>query len=145
MMMTERQKKFVVEFLASGNAAEAARRAGYSQRCANRQGYALLANETIRAAINEKLRAIENARTADVQEILEYLTAVLRGETTETLVTPNGKQFEVPANCSARLRAAYLLLKVHGAFRDKPSEEDNSALVVEYISTLAEVWSEPRK
>ena len=143
--MTERQKKFIVEYLASGNAAESARRAGYSPRCANRQGYALMANETIRAAINEKLRAIENARTADVQEILEYLTSVLRGETTETLVTPNGKKIEVPSKSSERLRAAYLLLKVHGAFRDKQSEEDNAALVVEYISTLAEVWSEPRK
>lgn len=143
--MTGRQEKFIAEYLISGNAAEAARRAGYSQRFANRQGYALLANETVRAAINEKLRAIESARTADVQEVLEYLTSVMRGEMKETIVTPGGKKIEVPANCSARLRAAYLLLKVHGAFRDKPSEEDNSAVVGEFISTLAEVWSEPRK
>lgn len=143
--MTERQKKFVMEYLACQSAAEAARRAGYSQRCANRQGYALLANETIRAAIDERLRAIESARTADVQECMEYLTSVMRGETSETLITPSGKAVEVPANCSARLRACYLLLKVRGAFRDKPSEGDNSAVVSEFISTVAEVWSEPRK
>lgn len=139
-MMTERQKKFVMEYLACSNAAEAARRAGYSPRCANRQGYLLLSNEEVRAAIDERLREIENSRTADVQECMEYLTAVMRGETTETVVTPSGKQFEIPANCSARLRACYLLLKVHGAFREKQSEGVDSELVVQYISAVSQAW-----
>ncbi|MBR3388684.1 MAG: terminase small subunit, partial [Bacteroidales bacterium] len=41
-MLTARQKRFVEEYLLCGNSAEAARRAGYSVKTANRLGSRLL-------------------------------------------------------------------------------------------------------
>jgi phage terminase small subunit len=51
--MTDRQQAFVWHYLATRNAADAARRAGYSARVADREGYRLLRNAEIQAAVQE--------------------------------------------------------------------------------------------
>lgn len=61
--MIKKQKKFVEEYLKCLNGSEAARRAGYSVRCAHQQAYENLRKPYIRAAIDqglaERSRAIE--------------------------------------------------------------------------------------
>lgn len=96
--MTERQRAFADHYLATGNAAEAARRAGYSPHCANRTGHRMLTNDDVRAYIGERQRQIDSERIASVQEIMETMTSILRGETAEAAV-------------SDRLRAANSLLR----------------------------------
>jgi len=49
--MTDRQRAFVAHYLATLNAAKAARHAGYSARVADREGYRLLRNAEIQAAV----------------------------------------------------------------------------------------------
>ena len=138
--MTGRQKIFIDEFIATQNSTEAARRAGFSAGYANRQGHRLLKNPDIRSAIDARLEELDAARTARTKEILEFLTATLRGEVTETVVTNSGKLFETPPPVSQRLRAAELLLKVFGEFKDKAEVHvDTSTLFVE---TLNRVWEE---
>ena len=117
--MTERQRRFVDYYIATANASEAARKAGYSERTAGSIGERLLKNVETKAAIDKRLKEIESARTATTQEALEHLTAVMRGEVKETLITPGGKEFTVPVREADRLRAAENLLKVFGAFKDK--------------------------
>lgn len=117
--MNERQKRFVDFYIQTGNASEAARRAGYSERTARYIGTRLIANVNIQRAIDERLKELENHRVADTQENLERLTSIARGEVTEEIVTNTGKQFTIPAKVAERIKATELLLKVQGAFREK--------------------------
>ena len=52
--LSAKQRRFVAEFLASGNASDAAIRAGYSPKVARRRGYKLIRQHpAVRAAIQE--------------------------------------------------------------------------------------------
>ena len=125
--MTERQKRFVDAYIKTGNASEAARLAGYSEKTANRIGEENLSKLDISREVAKRLEELKTARTADVKETLEYLTSVMRGEKTEivVVVVGTGKGFsksekvEVPTSTRDRLKAAEHLLKVHGAFKNE--------------------------
>ena len=137
--MNERQKRFVDEYIQTGNASEAARRAGYSRRTARYIGTELIAKPNILKAIDERLKELESQRVAKTQELLEHLTSVVRGEVEETIITNSGKVFTAPVAEKDRLKAAEMLLKVQGAFREKVDVKvDSTALFVE---TLEKIWS----
>ena len=115
MRMTEKQKRFCAK--------EAAIRAGYSEKTAKQIGQENLTKPDLRAYIDERLAELKNERTADAQEVLEYLTAVMRGEYKEaTLIgVGEGAQAVVDIDVGAkdRLKAAELLGKRHALFTDK--------------------------
>lgn len=123
--LTERQKRFVDEYIKTGNASEAARRAGYSGKNADVDGAKLLVNPSISQEVAKRLKELETERTADLKETLEYLTAVMRGEKEDTVVVVVGtgkgysqsEKIKVPISTRERLKAAEHLLKVHGAFK----------------------------
>ena len=61
--MNERQRRFVAEFLTSGNGTQAALRAGYSENGAAVQATRLLKNAKVCAAIEaERARVLERAK-----------------------------------------------------------------------------------
>lgn len=117
--MNERQSRFVDAYIQTGNASEAARLAGYSKQIANRIGSENLSKPVIRAEIDRRLNELKTSRTADTQEILKHLSSVVRGELTEEVVTPSGKKRTVKVAERDRLKAAEMLLKVSGAFRER--------------------------
>lgn len=121
--MTEKQKRFCDFYIETGNAKEAAIRAGYSEKTAKQIGQENLTKPDLRAYIDERLAELKNERTADAQEVLEYLTAVMRGEYKEaTLIgVGEGAQAVVDIDVGAkdRLKAAELLGKHHALFTDK--------------------------
>ena len=123
MRMTEKQKRFCDFYIETGNAKEAAIRAGYSEKTAKQIGQENLTKPDLRAYIDERLAELKNERTADAQEVLEYLTAVMRGEYKEaTLIgVGEGAQAVVDFDVGAkdRLKAAELLGKRHALFTDK--------------------------
>ena len=123
MRMTEKQKRFCDFYIETGNAKEAAIRAGYSEKTAKQIGQENLTKPDLRAYIDERLAELKNERTADAQEVLEYLTAVMRGEYKEaTLIgVGEGAQAVVDIDVGAkdRLKAAELLGKRHALFPDK--------------------------
>ena len=140
--MNERQKRFVDFYIQTGNASEAARRAGYSERIANRIGAENLSKPVIRTAIDERLKELENHRVADTQENLERLTAIARGEVTEEVVTNSGRKVTVQPKVNDRIKATELLLKVQGAFREKVDVEVSGA---EWFKReLEKVWENDR-
>lgn len=57
MALTPKQQAFVAEYLIDLNATQAAARAGYSKHTANEQGARLLANVSVRSAIDEAMAA----------------------------------------------------------------------------------------
>lgn len=106
-MMTPKQKAFAEAFLETGNAAEAARRAGYSKRTANRIGAKNLTKVVIRQYIGDRLASSDAEKIATSDEILRYLTAVMRGQEKD--------QFGLEASLDTRLKAADALMKRYNA------------------------------
>jgi len=138
--MTELQARFVDNYIQTANATEAAKRAGYSSKTAYVIGYENMQKPEIKKAIERRLKKLESKRIAETEEVLEHLTAVIRGEVKETLMTQHGKKIVVPVRESDKLRACEHLLKVQGAFRDKVDVEVSGAEL--FVQTLKKVWED---
>ena len=123
MLVKEKQKRFCEEYLVDCNATQAAIRAGYSEKTARAIGQRLLTNVDIKKYIEQQLQKLKNEKIADAQEVLEYLTSVMRGEQKEqvALLTGEGVQDLVQKDVSAkdRLKAAELIGKRYGLFTEK--------------------------
>ena len=121
--LTQRQKKFCDEYLIDCNATQAAIRAGYSPKTAKQIGQRMLTNVDLKDYIDAQLERIHNEKTADAQEVIEYLTSVMRGEHTEQVLklVGDGVQTVTDIDVSAkeRLKAAELIGKRYGLFTDK--------------------------
>lgn len=137
--MNEKQKRFVDAYIQTANASEAARQAGYSSKTAYSIGEENLRKPEIKKAIDARLKEMESARVAETQEVLEHLTAVVRGEITEEVVTNSGKKLVVTVSERDKLKAAEMLLKVHGAFKDKLDVKVDSSTL--FVETLEKIWS----
>lgn len=120
--MNARQKKFCDEYLIDCNATQAAIRAGYSPKTAKVTAAKLLTNANLKTYIEQQLERIHNEKTADAQEVLEYLTAVMRGEHTEQTLQLIGegvqKIADIDVSAKERLKAAELIGKRYGMFKD---------------------------
>ena len=123
---TEKQRRFCDEYIKTGNATQAAIAAGYTRRSAYSIGEENLRKPVLRARIDERLAELQSERTADAQEVLEYLTSVMRGEHTEPCLRLCGDGAQcieyVPVSERDRLKAAELLGKRHGLF-DRRADE----------------------
>lgn len=136
--LNERQKRFVEEYIQTGNVAESARRAGYSARSAKEFGQELLTNHNVKAAIDSRLKELESERVATTQEIQEYLTAVMRGELDEEVVVNVGvgkgytraDKIKAQVGAKDRTKAAELLAKVRGMFINKSELEVTGTLPI---------------
>lgn len=136
--MNERQRRFIDAYIQTGNASEAARLAGYSKRIANRIGAENLSKPVIRREIDRRLSELKTSRTADTKEILEHLSSVVRGELSEEIVTNSGKLLTVKVSERDRLKAAEMLLKVHGAFREKVDVKVD--VCAQFAAAVEQVW-----
>lgn len=123
MLVKEKQKRFCEEYLVDCNATQAAIRTGYSKKTARAVGQRLLTNVDIKKYIDQQLQKLKNEKIADAQEVLEYLTSVMRGKQKEQvpLLVGEGVQKLVQKDISAkdRLKAAELIGKRYGLFSEK--------------------------
>lgn len=121
--MTEKQKRFCEEYITDCNATQAATRAGYSPKTAYSIGQNLLKKVEIQNYIKELSENAKNEKIATAREVMEHLTAVMKGEVKEqTLIwIGDGKQdiTEIAVSERDRLKAAELLGKRYGLFTDK--------------------------
>lgn len=101
MNLTPKQKAFADEYLICGNATEAARKAGYKQP--HVQGSQNLEKLSVSSYIAERQKQIESSRIADVKEVMEFYSAVMRGEVKD--------QFDMDASLTDRLSAGRELMK----------------------------------
>ena len=119
MNLTPKQASFVDAYIETGNASEAARRAGYSPKTAEAMGRENLQKPTIKQAIEARLAEIRSKRTADITEVMEFLTSALRGELTDENIVTEGtgdgcseaRIIETRISSRDRLNAAQQLLK----------------------------------
>lgn len=124
--LSKKQKKFADEYLIDCNATQAAIRAGYSPNGLNKRVTRMMANDGIKAYIEEQLEKIHNERIADAAEVMMYLTSVLRGESTSEIVVVEGegdgcssaRRMDKAPDEREKLKAAELLGKRFGLFKD---------------------------
>lgn len=139
MKLTLKQKRFANEYIISGNATEAAIIAGYSKKYANTNASKLLQNTTIKEYVDERLKDLEDKSIAKQEEVLKYLTAVMRGENqSETVVvetqengTTRARRFGRLPEEKDRLKAAELLGKRYGTWTDKVDINGDMSLKIE--------------
>ena len=124
--MTEKQKLFCDEYLIDLNATQAAIRAGYSEKYAHTNVSKLLQNTTIKEYIENRIAEKEDKLIAKQNEVLKYLTSVMRGESkSEIVVVENigdymseARTMEKAPDEKERLKAAELLGKAHMMFSE---------------------------
>ena len=111
--LTPKQKAFADYYIELGNATEAARRAGYKKP--NVQGSQNLEKLSIKSYIEERVKALDEKRIAKGEEVLQYLTKVMRGEEKD--------QFGLDPSLQDRTKAAELLGKRYRLFVDKVEQK----------------------
>ncbi len=137
--LTLKQQKFADEYIISGNATEAAKKAGYSEKTAKAIGTENLSKPIIKNYIDKRLEELQSQKIADQEEVLEYLTAVLRGESRSETVVVEGvgdgcsqaRAFEKAPDEKERIKAAELLGKRYRLFVDKVDANINANVVFE--------------
>ena len=125
--LTAKQQRFCDEYLIDLNATQAAIRAGYSKRTAYSIGIENLKKPEIKKYIDSRMAEKEKELIADQDEVLKYLTSVMRGESksTELVVEGCGDGFSEARTVlkepseKDRLKAAELLGKRYGLYTDK--------------------------
>lgn len=139
--MTDRQQKFADEYIIDCNATRAYKAAYPNVKkdsTAAQAGSRMLRNVKVAAYIEEKLAEISSQKTAKAQEVMEYLTSVMRGESESSVVVVEGygegcseaKIIEKPPDEKERLKAAELLGRHYAMFTDKVKAEGAIPVVI---------------
>lgn len=113
-MLTEMQKRFIDYYIETANATESAKKAGYKGKNLNRIGSQNLSK--LDKFIKVKLKEKGKQRIATQDEVLQYLTKVMRGEEKDS--------FGLDASLQDRTKCAELLGKRYGTFVDKKEIKD---------------------
>lgn len=126
MALTDKMKRFCDEYLIDLNATQAAIRAGYSKKTARAIGQENLTKLEVQECIRKRMEEKEKKLIATQDEVLKYLTAVLRGETQSEIVviesygkTSEAVKMQKAPDEKERLKAAELLGKRYSLFKDK--------------------------
>lgn len=138
MKLTEKQKRFCDYYIETGNATEAAIRAGYSEKTARFIGAENLTKPNIKSYIDERLKELEDKRIAKAEEVLKHLTVAMRGEIEEEVVVVEGigedesRARVVKKQISARdrIKTAELLGKRYAMWTDKQQTDNNSIVKI---------------
>ena len=153
--MTEKQKRFCDEYLIDLNATQAAIRAGYSKKTAYSIGQENLKKPEISAYIKKRMAEKEAALVADQDEVMKYLTAVMRREMKEFVVVTLQNKIEkwvmdedtgklkkqtmteetpavvdIPARLSDANKAAELLGKRYSLFKENMDVKHTASVVI---------------
>ena len=139
--MTLKQQRFADEYIITGNLYKSAVEAGYSEKYAKSQSHKLLDNVGIKSYIDERLAKLESEKIASQQEILSYLSSVMRGEMTEQTLRSVGESGQVIAEIDVgakdRIKAAELLGKRYKLWTEKQEVTSNNVTEI--------VWDIPNE
>lgn len=136
--LTKRQKRFIEFYLQTGNGSESARKAGYTIKNAGVAASELLKNPRVAAELNTRMKQLEEKGMAKTEEIIKYLTSVMRGEHTDEMAMNIGigegkTQAEIvnlKVQSKDRLKAAEMLAKIRGMFVNKSELEVNGNIPI---------------
>lgn len=130
-MLTPRQEKFCIEYAASGNAYKSAIAAGYSENYAKGNANKLLENVRVNTRLQELKEKAESEKIADIKEMQEKLTAIIRQELTEEVIVIEGvgegcseaRTMDKDPSIKEIINAINTLGRMQGAFVDKVEQQ----------------------
>ena len=164
--LTDKQKRFVDEYLVDLNATAAARRAGYSEKTACEQGSRLLANVKVQAEIQKRRERLHDKLEVTQERVRQELAAIGFANASDFVtITKNGLvrltptdevpdekkkaiasikegQYGVEVKLHDKVRALELLgkdLGMFGAGNAPASEQENNIFEVIEESTREEI------
>ena len=124
--VNDREKRFCDEYLIDGNAIQAATRAGYAPGTAryaskwineeNLQKPTSKFKPELREYIDDHMKEIHTDKIASAEEVLEFLSGVMRNRKEET---------------RNRIKAGELMGKRHGLFKDTISVQGAIPIVID--------------
>lgn len=137
--LTAKQQRFCDEYLIDLNGKQAAIRAGYSERSAKQIAQENLTKPDLKEYIEKRMEEKEKELIADQDEVLKYLTSVMRGESKSSVVVventgdfmSTAREMQKAPDEKERLKAAELLGKRYGLYTDKVEmDADVSPIVI---------------
>ena len=126
MPLTEKQLAFCEYYIECGNATEAAIKAGYSEKTARSTGSENLTKPDISEYIEKRLAEQRAKRIASADEVMQFFTAVMRGEVKDA--------FDLDPALDTRIAAGKEIMKRYNvaADRNRTSEEKLDGLLKEF-------------
>lgn len=107
MPLTPKQKAFADYYIETGNATEAAKKAGYSESSARQIATENLSKPSISQYIADRVKPKEDKRIATADEVMQFFSDVMQGRVKD--------QFGLDASLSDRLNAGKELMKRYAA------------------------------
>nr|DAL53629.1 MAG TPA_asm: Terminase small subunit [Bacteriophage sp.] len=123
--LTIKQRKFADFYIETGNATQSYIDAGYkatNRKVAEANARKLLANYLVKNYIEVRMEELQQNMIASQEEILQYLTRVMRGEEKD--------QFGLDASLKDRTDCAKLLGQKYGTFKEKFEVAGNIPVVI---------------
>lgn len=138
--LTDKQQRFIEEYLKDFNATQACIRAGYSKANADKIGSELLGKTRVKEALEAKRAKIAKKAETSVEWVLEKLKTVAERCLQEEAVNDRDGNFTGVFKFEAAgvNRALELIGKYHGMFRDKIEHtgKDGEAIKHEVASKI---------
>lgn len=124
--LTIKQQKFADLYIETGNATQSYIDAGYKaskREVAEANARKLLGNYSVKKYIEEKMQQLQQNSIASQEEVLQYLTKVMRGEEKD--------QFGLDASLQDRTKCAELLGKRYGTFKEKVEHSGSIPVIID--------------
>ena len=135
--LTLKQKQFADEYIRTGNAYQSAINVGYSEKYAKARSHKMLENVGINQYIDENLEIIQKESIAEADEIMRYLTRVLRAEEKEEILVYVGDGMQeiqtIRPSAKDRIKAAELLGKRYRMWTDKHEVEVTTPIFIDDV------------
>lgn len=135
--MNERQRRFADEYIRTGNVSQSYRLAYQNvtkEATARANGSRLLTNANVKSYIDKRLEELKKDAIAEQDEVLQYLTSVMRGQQTEQTLRGAGGGLQViddiAVDAAKRIKAAELLGKRYAIWTDKQQIEGNVPVTI---------------
>ncbi|MDS3898447.1 terminase small subunit [Staphylococcus hominis] len=135
--LTLKQKQFADEYIRTGNAYQSAINVGYSEKYAKARSHKMLENVGINQYIDDNLEIIQKESIAEADEIMRYLTRVLRGEEKEEILVYVGDGMQeiqtIKPSAKDRIKAAELLGKRYRMWTEKQEIEITTPIFIDDV------------
>ena len=136
--LTIKQKRFADEYIISGNASQAAIAAGYSKKYAAQNTDKLLKNTKVKSYIAERMAELDSKKIAKQEEVLAYLTSIMRGEQQEKTLVGEGmgeqRIADIDVSAKDRIKAAEHIGKRYSMWTDK--QEVTGDIAITFIDDI---------
>lgn len=120
--LTAKQQAFCQYYVELNNGKQAAIKAGYKESTAGQMAVENLGKQNVIDEITRLKKLVENERIASGQEVMEYFSAVMRGEVKD--------QFGLEASLGERTRAAQELAKRTIDFENRMSGQADAKVEI---------------